>query len=265
MPRVDPKVFLVAATQVNLEGLNEYLAHIGEPDWLAGSGRHRISDVEFLPEVMGRLCYKSFAPGLNKNVTRVRKGNSEYLSNIIRVGHGSVLEHSSMSFIFSDVSRVFTHELVRHRVGTAISQESLRFVRLEDLDAWAPSCFHGDPEKLTLFYDKMEELGQLQKEMAELFDLDNPDLPFSKKKEISSAMRRLAPIGLATTVGWTCNVRTLRHVIEMRTSRHAEEEIRVVFAEVARLAQETWPNLFADYAVEEVNGIPEYTTQNKGI
>ena len=58
-------------------------------------------------------------------------------------------------------------------------------------------------------------------------------MPFSVKKEVTSALRRLAPIGLSTDIVWTANVRTLRHVIEMRTAPGAEEELRLVFGLVA--------------------------------
>jgi len=73
------------------------------------------------------------------------------------------------------------------------------------------------------------------------------ELPFAKKKEYTSAARRVLPIGMATNIGWSCNIRTLRHVIEMRTSPGAEEEIRIVFEEVGRQAKERWPVLFRDY------------------
>ena len=57
-------------------------------------------------------------------------------------------------------------------------------------------------------------------------------------------------------------MRTLRNVILQRTDRHAEWEIRKVFAEVADIALENWPNLFQDFKGELVDGIMEYTTPN---
>ena len=117
---------------------------------------------------------------------------------------------------------------------------------------------------MTLFTKTFEELSSLQKEMAELFDVDRLD-SFHKKKEITSAMRRLAPIGLATNIGWSCNMRTLRHVIEMRTDPGAEEEIRLVFAKVADIAIARWPNLFADYSVEIIDDFPSFKTMNKKV
>ena len=69
--------------------------------------------------------------------------------------------------------------------------------------------------------------------MARRFELDEPGVPFAEKKAKTSFMRRFAPEGVATGIMWTANVRALRHVIEARTAPGAEEEIRLVFAEVA--------------------------------
>ena len=88
---------------------------------------------------------------------------------------------------------------------------------------------------------------------------------FDRKKKITSAMRRIAPIGLATNIGWSTNFRNLRHVIEMRTSPWAEEEIRLVFGQVAEIALKRWGNLFSDYNMEIIDGLPYYTTKNNKV
>ncbi len=46
---------------------------------------------------------------------------------------------------------------------------------------------------------------------------------------------------------WTANLRTLRHVIEMRTAPGAEEELRLVFDRIARVMLDEAPLLFADF------------------
>ena len=155
----EPKVFLVGETSAVPAGIQAYMAHLGVKRW----PRDTASDPELLIELMGRLCYRSFEPGLNPNVTKIRESNAEYLKHIIKVGHGSVLEHATFSFVFADVSRVFTHELVRHRVGTATSQESLRFVRLEDIDGWLPSCIKENIHAMSVFSRTFEKLGETQK------------------------------------------------------------------------------------------------------
>ncbi|HNZ48532.1 MAG TPA: FAD-dependent thymidylate synthase [Candidatus Hydrogenedentes bacterium] len=260
MKTVVPKVFLVGETRIVPEGLEQFLEHVGAPEWKSDAP----SDSELLCEVMGRLCYRSFSPGLNPNVTRVREGNKPYLSNILQVGHGSVLEHASLNFIFADVSRVVTHELVRHRAGVAISQESLRFVRLDNLSAYVPVHIRENEKGMEVFVRTIEHLEELQRELAEIYQI-NEEKQFDVKKKLTSAFRRIAPIGLATTIGWSCNFRTVRHVIEMRTDPHAEEEIRFLFAEVYRLVCERYPNLFSDYEVEMVDGLPWVKTGNRKV
>lgn len=86
-------------------------------------------------------------------------------------------------------------------------------------------------------------------------------LPFAIKKKYTSAARRVLPIGMSTNIGWSSNMRTLRHVIETRTAPASEEEIRLVFSWVAELAIKEWPALFFDYEVEMVDGLPWYKTE----
>src|SRR3989344_900466 len=214
MHEASPMVFLVAETMGIEDGIQAFLEAAGVSDWVSDAP----TDVEKIIEVMARNCYKSFAPGLNRNVRKVREHNDVYIANVLKQGHGSVTEHSSVGFIFVDVSRVFTHELVRHRAGVAISQESLRFVRLHDLGLWIPFSIRDDEEAVRLFRETFEYLEARQLLLAEHFHLDDDGVDFHYKKQMTSAMRRIAPIGLATTIGWTANVRTLRWVIENRTS-----------------------------------------------
>ena len=258
---VEPRVFLLGETQVNQEGLAALLEHLGAPDWSSDAG----SAAELLTEVYGRSCYRSFGTGLNPNITRVRPTNQSYIKNTLEKGDGSIFEHAVANFFFADVSRVFTHELVRHRVGTAMSQESLRYARLTDLDWYAPVVIRESPEAMEIYASKMEELSLLQRELAELFEINEGGKSFDDKKKLTSAFRRLAPMGLATNIGWSANMRAVRHVIDMRTHPSAEEEIRLVFGQVAEIAVERWGNIFADYRKEMVDGLPWYTTDNKKV
>lgn len=204
-----------------------------------------ISDAEVLVEFAGRRCYRSWAPQLNANVTKVREDSAIYLDNILASKHGAVLEHAQFTFDFDQVSRVFTHELCRHRAGIAISQESLRYVRLTDLGVRIPDIL--EPHRAAIV-SIVETLEEFQSTMSEAFGLDDEGVPFHYKKEVTSALRRLAPIGLSTGMVWSANIRTLRHVIALRTAVGAEEEIRLVFDQVARIMQAECPYLFADFA-----------------
>src|SRR3954467_3917257 len=131
MRETRPQVFLIARPALDADGLRGYLEAVGGAAWLERRTGHGAA--ETLVEFAGRACYRSWEPGLNPNVTRVRTDQREYFENILRSAHGSVLEHASWSFALRDVSRVATHEIVRHRAGAAYSQESLRYVRLVDI------------------------------------------------------------------------------------------------------------------------------------
>lgn len=251
---VTPKVFLVADSKFTAP--LEYLESLGCLDFT-----HQFDpedDQANLSMFGGKLCYKAFKPGINPNVTQVRTDLYDYIKNIHKVGHGSVIEHGCATFLFQHVSRVYTHELVRHRVGTAFSQESLRFVRLSDLDIWKPHIFKSNPRADEIFNAAVKYLEMVQKELAQEFDLDNPELNFNRKKFITSHMRRLAPIGLATSILVTMNMRALRHLIQQRTSRHAEEEIRLVFNQVALICKDSYPAMFQDFYYEDIEGYGQW-------
>lgn len=247
-----PEVYLVGQTTADIHGLSAYLRAVGAPEWCTDAH----SDHDMLAEVAGRLCYRAFGTELNPNVTRVREGNAKYLANVLAQGHGSIFEHCSVNIIFRNVTRVFTHELVRHRVGMGYSQESLRFVRLDDLDHYQP-----DGDAYPDLTDKMAELSSWQKEMAEEFGLDG--MAMVDKKKFTSFMRRVAPMGLCTSIMMTANHRILRHIIKMRTEMSAEVEIREVFGEVARIVKEKFPNTYQD--MEHDASTDEWTFRNPKV
>jgi thymidylate synthase (FAD) len=259
MRETQPSVHLIARPSIDVEGMRGYLRAVGGESWL----ERRLEEAEGAPnpgqllvEFSGRMCYRSWEPGLNPNVSRVRTRQDEYFENLLRSLHGSVLEHASYSFAFHNCSRVFTHELVRHRAGSAFSQESLRYVRLKDIGFRVPPVLEPLRDEVI---ELVEQLEEFQVKAAEKLGLDEEGIPFSVKKEATSALRRLAPIGLSTDIVWTANVRTLRHVIEMRTAPGAEEELRSVFDKVAEIMLREAPSLFQDFTRgDDGTWTPEY-------
>jgi thymidylate synthase (FAD) len=253
-----PEVFLIARPAVDLESVRRYLEQVGGTAWLD----RRLADApdqnpaELLVEFSGRTCYRSWQPGLNPNVRRVRTDPREYFANLLASAHGSVLEHASFTFVAHNVSRVVTHAWVRHRVGAAYSQESLRYVRLTDIGFRVPPALAPLRHRVLELVETLEEF---QREAADALKIDDDGVPFALKKEVTSALRRLAPIGLSTDIVATMNVRTLRHVIAMRTDPSAEEEMRGVFDQIARLCVAEAPGLFQDFHRRDDGAwIPEY-------
>ncbi len=235
-----------------------YLDDVGGRSWLD----RQLEDggcppaAELLVEFAGRACYRSWEPGLNPNVSRIRTDSTEYFANLLASGHGSVLEHANFSFAFRNVSRVATHEIVRHRAGAAYSQESLRYVRLTDIGFRVPPALEPLRNQCIEMVERLEEF---QVSAATELGIDDDGVPFSVKKEVTSALRRLAPIGLSTDIIVTMNVRTLRHVIAMRTAPEAEEELRLIFDQVAELAVAEAPDLFQDLSRrDDGTWVPEH-------
>lgn len=240
---VEPKSFIIAETGV-IDGMRDFLTEIGAENW---TNTEVASDGEYLVEVAGRTCYKSFGTELNRNLTRVRNDHFEYIGNILNTKHGSVLEHATTTVGFANVSRVFTHELVRHRAGCAYSQESMRFVRLEDVGMYIPSCIENDSTAKAIFEEAVKYAEHHYKTLTDVCIKD--DMPFAKKKEITSAIRRIAPSGHATNIVVTANHRAWRHLFELRTARGVEEEIGVVFGTLGQQFRQRYPAFYQDMSV----------------
>lgn len=264
MPKiVVPKVFLIAETTLIPVARNAFLAELGVPEWRTDAA----SDAEELLEIAGKSCYLSFSTDLNKNLTRVgTRDNATYLQEgIAGVKHGSVFEHATVTLAFVDVSRVFTHELVRHRAGAAYSQVSGRYVRTDELRYFLPSAIRKNVAAVEIFKKAFAEMEDAQDLLASVFGLDGLR-DFSLKKTLTSAFRRLIGNGQANHILATFNHRALRNVIELRTARGAEEEIRHVFAIVFQLVSTRYPALYADAAVNGIfDDIPEIVFQHSKI
>ena len=264
---VTPKVYKLAETTLNDKEVYTWLQDLNGEECLA---HVEGDDKEQLIELCGRRCYKSFKEGLNPNVTKVRTDSESYHDNVLKSRHGSILEHASVTFAFENVSRVVTHEMVRHRAGAAYSQESLRYVRLTDINMYFPKVFSDfgkekEEEARKLAVEAMKGAEDVQKKFMEVFK-EEMDSNFAIKKKLTSSFRRFAPIGLATGIICTFNFRTCRHILEMRSSEHAEEEIILVADQMADFLIKDYPMIFGDYKGRDLgNSLTEYTTEYQKV
>lgn len=248
---VEPKVFMIAETLVRSSEMSRALHSLGVPDWQSDAS----SNAEYLSEFAGKLCYMSFDTALNLNLTKTGgRNNHDYLQKgIIATGHGSVLEHSSVTFLFQDVSRILTHELVRHRPGMAYSQTSGRYVRTDEISMYFPRDLQHSSAARIAFTASMKAAENAVRGLVKVLELASK--PFGMKKRLTSALRRLLPSGIANNIVVTGNHRSWRHLIESRTDPSAEEEIRVTFAEVSRQLRVRYTAIYADAVISEVDGI----------
>lgn len=256
-----PVVELVAKTTLNKAGIIRYLEATGNEDFIQTMDEafmDGLSEMEVLVSMMAKLCYKSLTLGKNANITRVRDVQSN-IEAAIKSCHGSVLEHASMSFIVRDCSRIFTHELVRHRAGTAFSQNSGRYIRLDDIDLVVDPILK--PVE-GILQECAEFIQDRYEHMTDLLGMNEEGLDFATKKKLTSALRRIAPNGQTNEIGFTMNLRAMRFMIQKRTDRAAEWEIRHVFAQVFEIAAQIVPTLFCDASITHVDGLPEVRFEN---
>lgn len=262
---IEPKVILLAETKINEDGLSEFLNFLGVPAWASSA----LSDAEELCEIAGKLCYMSFSTDLNKNLTKVgTRSNEEYLQEgIIATKHGSVLEHPTVSLALMNVSRVVTHELIRHRAGAAYSQVSGRYVRTDAIDFYLPDHIKANKAARDVFVKAVTAMEDNVAELARIYDVDNMRTKegFTLKKILTSAFRRLVGNGQANHIICSYNHRALRHLIELRTDGHAEEEIRKTFAQVFLTMRSCYPAIYKDAMVELVADIPQVTFKHSKV
>lgn len=248
MKPTKPLVIKIGETRIDRDGIEQLMNALG----VSAEGSTRFTTApdhgETLIELAGRICYESFEVGLNPNVTRIRLNPKDYFQNLLKRGDGSVLEHGWISFGLIGISRVTTHELVRHRVGIAVSQESLRYVRPKQLKFWIPDELK--PEQQNAMQSAVEGAEKAYRDLEGSIPWDTMDM--DSKKRLTSAIRRILPDGLATNLIWSANHRTLRWVIEMRTDPAAEVEIRMVFDQIAQICKRDYPSLYQDMVRKEL-------------
>jgi len=208
-------------------------------DWIGDS-----TDGERLAEFAGRLCYMS-------QHNPAKRQTREYLENIKKQGHGSVLEHANYSILLEGVSRSLTHELVRHRAGFAYSQLSQRYVDESEANFVVPPAVVGD-EMLMETWRTQVEVAQaayvgLVAELMERYSWVADKV--HRRKMAREAARAVLPNATETKIVVTANARAWRTMLELRSSEGAELEIRRMAVEVLRLLQREAPGFFSDFEV----------------
>lgn len=250
-------VVLLAKPKVNIEGMRRFTT--GFPPDLSFSDYVddpvTLSPGTQLDKIAGQVCYLSFGPNRTTN-ERAQK----YFENIKSSGHGSVLEHSTYSFLFYGISRSLTHELVRHRAGTAFSQTSQRYVDGKVLRFVERAEYQGSDVLHRRFEEGIDSAAErydltttllLQEQQvgnAWLAGASKTDL----RKRVQQVTRASLPNETEAPIVFSANTRALRHIIEMRASTHAETEIRGLFFRVFLCMSLMEPILFDDYLVQEL-------------
>lgn len=212
-------------------------------------------------ERAGRTCYQSYQGEITKESAK------KFIAMIIKRGHESVIEHSTMTVRFSNVSRGVTHELVRHRIAS-FSQESTRYVdyaqdsKEADLDKFQIK-FIVPPHRDEKEQVELEDGRKLSlHEMLQHVEMFYRGLRKSGWKPEDA--RQILPIGTKAEIVITANLREWRHIFSMRTSIHAHWEIREVMCRLLKDIQKDLSPVFDDFELsgKDDSGIPYYTKKS---
>lgn len=278
-----PSVALVGKTVMDFDGLEEAVQQMGavEAAEIEGTPLNNLmarvaidgGSGDDLPEFAGRQCYRSW---------KVGRDSSEYHANIRSQGHGSIYEHAFMNFQVTGVSRTLTHELVRHSVGTGISQESQRYVDAKDMRfvippllaneitsllGHTPNCIEdiyeiggSVTEAFNLFYascsQSLEDYIAIQPILTEMakaaeaaYLKGDERAAVSAKKRANEAARSVLHNACETRLVWSMNLRAARHIMLLRGDEPAELEIRRLAAIFFPHAVAYAPHFFSDLAL----------------
>lgn len=207
---------------------------------------------EALAEFAGRACYQSWDKPNPATAT-----NASYLRHILEVGHLSVLEHGTVTFYLTGLSRSLTHELIRHR-HFSYSQLSQRYVPEQDALMVEPDIIAQDPQLHAKFVEATAAAVTAYTELLEGLEkkFAGAQSATLRRKQARQAARAILPNATETRIVMTGNYRAWRHFIAMRASEHADVEIRGLAVACLRELDRLAPHVFADF---EITALPDGT------
>ena len=196
-------------------------------------------------EIMQGFCVEMERAGRTayKSEDRITIGSAErFVRGIVKRGHESVLEHCSISVRFI-TDRGVTHELVRHRIGIAFTQESTRY------------CNYGGKDIVFIkpvFWDEFG--GTYIKYSAWWAALAKAEVEYNNLISMGALpqeARTVLPNSLKTEIVATANIREWRHIFTLRTAKTAHPQMRALMIPLLKELQTLLPALFDDIIVEE--------------
>ncbi|WBW49533.1 FAD-dependent thymidylate synthase [Peptoniphilus equinus] len=200
-----------------------------------------------------KLCYSKV--GVSEIAEKMTEDDArKFLKMLMSFSHASPIEHASFTFAVEGVSRTLTHQLVRHRIAS-YSQQSQRYVKLDDFHYVIPPQIEANPEAKAVFIEAMDHARDAYGKITELLMAQKGDLKKSaaEKASIEDA-RYVFPNACETKIVFTMNARTLLHFFEMRCCTRAQWEIRAMATEMLRQVKAVAPTLFALAGPACVNG-----------
>lgn len=174
-----------------------------------------------------KLCYS--AVGVEEIQENLEEDKvAKFLDMLMSYGHESPIEHVSFTFAAEGISRSLTHQLVRHRIAS-YSQQSQRYVKLEQFEYIIPPEIERDEEAKKIFIQSMENSQKSYNDLVEILQnkymKDGMSKASAEKKAIEDA-RYVFPNACETKIVFTMNARSLMNFFKHRCCNRAQWEIR---------------------------------------
>lgn len=138
----------------------------------------------------------------------------EYVFNTI----STPLEFVDYTFLICDVTRAFTHQLVRHRVGVAFAQQSMRIGDQTNFKYLTPVSMEKDESQLVVYELAMARINYHYKKLIDL-GVNQQDA------------RGVLPTNIHTNILMKINLRAFSEMLHTRLCVRAQGE----FQDVAKL------------------------------
>jgi thymidylate synthase (FAD) len=200
---------------------------------------------ENLIEFAGRVCYLSFGKG-----RQAPGSNADYIKRLISQGHESVLEHASWSFLITGITRSFTHQLVRHRIGFSFSQLSQQYHDESTAEFLPPPGLEADTVLFQKWQDVVRRLASTYNELLQTISAGD-EMPAREALRLRrSIARSVLPNATETAIVVTANARALRHFLDVRGSVLGDLEMRLVSQVLLQRLKHEAPSVFADFVEE---------------
>lgn len=191
-----------------------------------------ISHTENPLETIYRAARQCYSAGSVADMELVSHDKmAELVKKCISSGHTSVLEHVSFTFAVSGVSRVLSHQLVRHRLAS-YSQSSQRFVKVADLEYVCPPSLRGETSA-----DRAYFLDSLERAVHAYQAMVADGVP-------AEDARFVLPNATATNIVMSMNCRALLHFFEERCCNKAQWEIHRMAMEMMSCMVDELPEVF---------------------
>lgn len=202
-------------------------------------------DRDILPKLerYARVCYKSE----NKMTS---EGDPDFLKRILRNGHESIIEHEKITAMFI-VDRGISHEIVRHRVGAAYTQESTRYCRYNQNK-------FGNEITVIEPYFFMDDQNAYEHWSAACLAAEKGYMELLAVGRSAQEARSVLPTCLKTEIVVTYNLREWRHFFRLRCDAAAHPQMRQVAIPLLLFFKEKLPVIFGDIPYDEAFPFDRY-------